>query len=395
VLFVNHVSDMSGAELSLLELVEKLDRGRFLPIVACPEGVLAERLRELHVPHVSLRLRRITRSRALNTLLRDLLHVTMSALRLAGIIKRLRIDLVHANSTTACMSAGPAAKLTGVALVWHVRDLVELGRTGRLLYRLADAVACISEAVERRVARVADDLDKLWTVTNGIDVARLRSRARPETRSPMPQAPQSGASLPAREAVRREFNIAEDAPVMSQVSQFTPWKGHSLLLEALVRVKAEFPAVRLLLVGRAMTGKDASYLDRLRLMVGRLGLSEVVSFTGWREDVASIIDASDLVVVPSREEPFGRAALEAMALGKPVIGLSAGALPEIVSHRQTGILIDRSDPGLMADAILKLLRSPDMRRHMGQNAADEAERFDITRTVNQVQNLYADLLEDR
>ena len=142
-----------------------------------------------------------------------------------------------------------------------------------------------------------------------------------------------------------------------------------------------------------MTPKDADYLTRLRDEVRDAGLAGTVTFTGRRDDVPSIIADSDVVTLPSRAEPCGRAALEALALGKPVVGTNAGGLPELVSHRQTGLLVEYGDVDALAAAFLTLLGSPDIRKHMGENAAGEAERFDIARTVSQIQNLYDDLLE--
>jgi len=375
VLFVNHVAKVSGAELSLLGLLERMDRTRFLPLVASPDGPLVRRLRKLDVECVPVRMHPIRRTADLARSLYSLVRVGSSALHLAQIIRKHRVKLVHANSTTAHLHAGPAAKLTGVPVIWHVRDLVELGRIGRVLFRLADAVACVSEAVEAAVRpRYGGDLDKLWTITNGIDLAGFRSAARPGS-------------------VRRELGIAHDAPVVSQISQITPWKGHEFLLGALPRVMSQVPGLRVLLTGEPMTAEDSRYLRRLRLRVKEAGLAGVVTFTGWRDDVASVIADSDLVVMPSRAEPFGRAALEALALGKPVVGTRAGGLPEVVRHRQTGLLVDYGDTRALADALVKLLSSPEIRLFMGRSAADDAERFDITRTVNQVQNLYDDLLE--
>jgi len=374
VLFVNHVAGVSGAELSLLGLLASLDRARFVPLVASPGGPLVRRLKALGVPHVLVPMRPIRRARDLADPLSALLRVGSSALRFSRLIRRRRIDLVHANSTTAHLYVAVAARLAHVPVLWHVRDLVELGSIGRLLFRLADAVVCVSEAVERDVARCADDLDKLCTVYSGIDLAVFRAAARPGS-------------------VRRELRIPPSVPVLSHIAQITPWKGHEFLLAALPRVLDKFPALRVLLVGRPMSPDDARFLRVLRRRVDEAGLARAVVFTGWRRDVPSVIADSDLIVMPSRAEPFGRAALEALALGKPVVASRSGGLPELVRHRETGLLVDYGDARALADALLLLLSSPDLRRRLGLAAAADAERFDISRTVLQVQNLYDRLLQ--
>ncbi|HUV38160.1 MAG TPA: hypothetical protein VMY39_01030, partial [Planctomycetota bacterium] len=122
VLFVNHTGRVSGAELSLLGLVAKLDRKRFTPMVACPRAArltgspltgspssgrdLAARLRTLGVPHLPLRIRRVVRTRSLAASVLDLVNLAAASLALAALVVKHRIDLVHANSTAAHLAAG-------------------------------------------------------------------------------------------------------------------------------------------------------------------------------------------------------------------------------------------------------------------------------------------------
>jgi glycosyltransferase involved in cell wall biosynthesis len=373
VLFVNHSARISGAELSLLELLARLDRSRFEPTLACPAGPLADRARDIGVPVVPVDLRRIRRGRSLAGKASDLLDLGASGLRLARIIGDRHADIVHANSTTALLSAGPAARLTGIPVIWHVRDLVELGRAGKLLFGVADAVVCISQAVERHVSRCADGSGKLRTVPNGIDLAAFRASARPGT-------------------VRNELGIPAGGRVVTTVGQLTPWKGHDFLLNSLVKVREKFPDLHVLLVGEAMTPDDEAHAEHLRSRVGELGLAKAVIFTGWRDDAASVLADSDVVAVPSREEPFGRSALEAMALGRAAVGTRAGGLPELITDGETGLLVDFGDEAALSNAIIKLLGSPRLRRTLGEKAAQDAERFDVARTAIGIQSLYDELL---
>lgn len=379
ILFVNHSDRVSGAEMSLLELLARLDRSRFVPLLACPvspSGELAERARGLGVAHVPVRLRRIRRYRDVGSLASDLVDVGLSNLHLSRIITREHADIVHANSTTGFLCAGLAARLANVPAIWHVRDLVDLGLVGRTLSRLADRVIAISEAVRRHMLRYADDPGKLRVVRNGIDVAAVRASARPGT-------------------IRREFGIPPDAPVIVQVAQLTPWKGHDFLLSAVARMKDKFPGLRVLFAGRAMTPADERHAERLRARAGELGLDRVVVFAGWRDNAASFLADADVAAMPSREEPFGRAAVEAMALGKPVVATRAGGLPEIVSDGETGLLVEYGDTVGLANALSKLLRQPRLRGAMGEKAARAAETFEVSRTVAGVEELYDEILAKR
>lgn len=368
VLFVNHVAEVSGAELSLLGLLSKIDRGRFEPIVACPAGPLAERVARLGVRHVPVRLGRIRRAH----LARSLLRVASQSLRLKNLLRREGVALVHANSTTAFVYAASASRSARVPAIWHVRDLVELGRAGPVLFRRADAVVCISEAVRSFMSRCADDPAKLRTIHSGIDVSAFRASARPG-------------------AARKEFGIDENTPLVAMIAQITPWKGHEFLLDSLPRVIERFPSLRVLIVGEPLTAEDARWRDRLVKTAAAPGLRGAVTFTGRRDDVASIISDCDLVAIPSHDEPFGRVAVEALALGRPVVGTHGGGLPEIVRDGVTGLLVDHGDVQAFSDAILRLMSDPALRRKMGDAGVFDAGRFDLARTVEQVETLYDEI----
>ena len=376
VLFVDHSAKVSGAEKSLLDLLARLDRSRYEPLVACPEGPFAEALRASGVAHEPVRLRRIRRTRALPAIAAGLADVGFSTLSLSRIIAEHQIDIVHANTTTAFLSAGPAAALRRVGAVWHVRDLVDLGRAARGLLALADRVICISRAVERSVRGFAGNSEKVRLVMNGIDRAALRDSARPDR-------------------VRLSLGIAPEAPLVTLVGQITPWKGHEFLLDALPGALARFPDLRVLFVGEAMSADDEAHLERLRARVRKLGLERTVLFAGWRDDVASCLVDSTVVVLPSREEPFGRAAVEAMTLGKPVVGTRAGGLTEIITEGETGLLVRYGDAEGLAKAIVDLLGSPDLRAEMGRRAASASARFDSARTAEGVQGVWDEVLAKR
>ena len=384
ILYVNGTGEMSGAEVSLLTLIANLDRERFQPLVALPwHGRFSSRLTDEDIPVVTMEVKSLT--------LADLgpFGVVRNAARALPFIRALRrflhqsdIALIHVNSYRIGIPCGLAARLAQVPVVWHVRDIAttRLKRWGVDLSArlLADQVVAISQAV---AARLAESSSKVVTIYNGIDTSPF-SEAR--------GGPQ----------VREELGIAPGTLVIGNVGQLVPWKGQDLLIEAIAEVSRVLNDLRLLLVGYevptvwALPEGYRRYPARLRDLVQDLDLDGTVTFTGFRDDIASVMDAFDLYVHTAvRPEPFGRVLVEAMATGIPVVAPRAGGVPEIVDHGRTGLLFPQGDKHALRDAMVTLATDRAKRQAMGREAARVAqERFTVQAYVEQVETLYAELL---
>jgi glycosyltransferase involved in cell wall biosynthesis len=193
--------------------------------------------------------------------------------------------------------------------------------------------------------------------------------------------------------VRREFAMTAEAPLLLTASRLFRAKGQHLILEALPAVKARFPDVKLLIVGRDDTraGGGASYSAELTAMVSELGLGDNVVLTGWRSDLNALMAACDVFVMPSFEEPFGMVYVEAMALRRPVIALDNGGAREIVDDG-SGVLVPPGDVASLAEGIVRLLGDPDLRRRMGEHGRRRViDEFSSVRMANDMAALYARL----
>jgi glycosyltransferase involved in cell wall biosynthesis len=361
---VSHTSDFSGAEVALLRLIGALGP-TVRCAVACPaEGPLADALHARAIEHfpiagtgVSFRLDPVATARGLGELARSTLEV-------ARLARRWRADVVHANGVRAGLLTVPVGRLGGPPVVVQVHDHLPpgfLGRSVREVLARASAVLAVSHAtranfdtgLRRRVAE---------TVYISIDAERF-AHAR------------NGA------ATRAALGLPPAAPVLGEVAQITPWKGQLEAIETLSHVRAELPDAQLLLVGHvAFSGPrvrydNHAYLARLHERVTALDLQDAVHFLGRRDDVPAILAALDLLLLPSWNEPFGTAALEAMAAGTvPIVGRDGGAA-EYVEDGVSGRVLPPRDVAAWADAALELLRD-DARRHaMGERARRVAARF--------------------
>jgi glycosyltransferase involved in cell wall biosynthesis len=239
--------------------------------------------------------------------------------------------------------------------------------------RRADAIVCISQAVADVVRPLAPDPSQVRVIHNGIDADAFAAAAR-------------GGSI------RTEFRWPPSAFVAAMIAQFVPWKRHHDFLDALARAVRSAPGLRGIVAGDDLFGDHPDLGRQLREAAYDLGLSDRVVFTGRRSDVPDLIAASNVVVIASEAEPFGRVALEAMAFGKPVVGTSAGGLPEVVGHEETGLLVPPRRPDAIAEALLRLVQDPALAERLGRcGHARVRERFALAEAVRRTEALYDEI----
>ena len=378
ILYVNHTAEVSGAERSLLELIEGLP-GFVEPLLATPDGRLTEeaRLRGIATTRISgtagsLRLHPARTPRALAEISRAAGEVRLAA-------RRHRAVLIHANS----IRAGVALGLThsSAATVVHVRDCLPPGRvsatTMRLIASTATIVVANSEYTADSVRRLAPSAE-LEVVHNPVDLERWD--------------PKRIDRVHARARLRE---VRPRALLLGVVAQLTPWKGQDTAIAALDLLRRQGIDAHLLLIGSAKflspsTRYDnEAYVAELRERIAAAKLEDRVSWLGERDDVPELVSALDVLLLPSWEEPFGRALIEAMALRVPVVATSVGGPPEILSDGVEGFLVAPRDPEAWAEAIRRFAESPTLGREMGQAGQLRVEQaFGLGRHVNSMLDVY-------
>jgi glycosyltransferase involved in cell wall biosynthesis len=196
--------------------------------------------------------------------------------------------------------------------------------------------------------------------------------------------------------VRGEFGWTSQECVVGVVGRLDWWKGHGYFLEALAQVARQVPQVRGLIIGEPeMTPRNWEYYQKLKAQTQSLGLEDRVIFTGFRDDVARLMSALDVVVLSSSApEPFGRIVIEGMAAGKPVVATAAGGVPDIIDDGVNGLLVPLCDSTAMAGAILTLLTDGELARRVAEAGLRRVrERFTIPHHVAAVTGVYDALLD--
>jgi glycosyltransferase involved in cell wall biosynthesis len=195
--------------------------------------------------------------------------------------------------------------------------------------------------------------------------------------------------------VRAELAVSPDAVVLTCVANYREAKGHHVLIDAVARLVAVHPEVRLWLVGGDTEPADTlSEYSRASIEdhVERAGLGQHVDFLGIRQDIPAILADSDVFVLSSLWEGMPGSILEAMAARLPVVASRVGGIPEVVVESETGYLVPPNDPVSLADALRVLVEDRARRTAMGQNAFDRVSRsFSIDEKVRELQAVYLSL----
>ena len=299
------------------------------------------------------------------------------ARRVRALVRREAIDVVHVHHShdhwLGAASRGPAA----LVRTFHNQRAVRLGRVARALYRRADAVIAVSRQIEERARLAGIAPERIHRVSGVVDLARFMEDADPA-------------------AVRAELGIdagsAAPGPIIGSVARLAHNRGHELLIRGFQRLLGRYPSARLLLVGKGEAR------PRLEAMVHELGLERAIIFTGYRDgDLPAVLRTLDtFVLVGAGSDESCRAALEAMAAGRPVVARRIGALPDTVAHGETGLLLDDERPEAVESALAALAGDPARARRMGEAGRRRAlEEFSPARHAAQVEAVYREAVARR
>ncbi len=303
--------------------------------------------------------------------------------KIAGILHRGGYQVVH----THLLKADCYGTLAGVLAGTPVRIASKHNDERALLNPVVAIVHGLISRLNHRVTVLSDYVGQYVASVGRVDERRL-------TRVYY-GLPPTAPSAKTRESLRAELGIPGDAPLAASVGRLTEQKGLIYLLEAMALVRQRLPEARLLVVGDSQDGRD-EYKRQILELRNHLGLSEAVIFTGVRDDVPDIMAAADLFVMASLWEGFGLVFLEAMAAGKPVVATRVSAVPEVVEDGRTGLLVPPKDPKALADAMSTMLTDVERARQMGEAGLIRLrERFTEDRMVNEVEQIYIDLLSQR
>jgi len=371
VLFLASTHSQGGIERHSVELAAAL-RARGIPLqFACPPGSPLDLwCRARGIPTLPLKVRNSSDVGA--------------AWNLARLIRSEAVDIVHAHSRRDYVVAVLGVRLArGARLILHAHMVRPLGDPPRLAGRFfawgTDSVVAVSEAVRARLEH-DHDLPPAFVhlIYNGVNLDDFA-------------APGSLGALAQRRQARHEWGVPNDALVLGMIGRIDA-KGQGDLLAVAPALAHLHPTLRLVLIGsEGQPGEQA----RLMAQAEAAGLTDRLRFTGPREDVPALLPALDVLVHLPRDESFGLALAEAMAVGLPTVATNIGGCREVVRDGVTGLLVPPGDAPPLTEALKWLLDPAEgaaRRAALGEAGRRiVAENFSRERQIDQLQALYHEL----
>src|SRR3989344_9134034 len=366
ILYIVTLSDRGGAQRYVVDLATNLPKDQYEVVVAAggngplfgqlsAQGIVVSQLKNL--------------ARQINPI-KDI----AAYLELKKLIKSVKPDVVHLNSSKAGVVGSIAAAHAGVQkIIYAVHGFAfneSVSAWKKWLYRLA----------ERRSARYKHALifisafDRLTSASLGLSsrqqLVTIHNGVNPPALLPQPQA-------------RQALGLPVDKIIIGSIANFYPTKGLATLVRAVGIISQRQPMLHLALIG------DGIERPALEAEIKRLGLADRVALCGQRPQPGQYLGAFDIYVCSSVKEGFPFSILEAMAAGLPIVSTNVGGILEMITNSATGVLVEPKDPQAMADAITSLLSDQIQVDRLGRQAQQAVrEKFSLERMIKETTKVY-------
>ncbi len=364
ILQVCSAESLGGGERHVIDLTRAMiERGHELHLAVRRDSPLIEALANYPIHWYELGLRN-----ALDVI---------SAQAVANVILKHRIEILHAHIARDYTYCGIAARIAsrvgppvGFFITRHHFNTIKSNPVYAWAIGEARAMIAVSESVrESLIESFPHFADRIVTIPNWIDA--------------------DGAGSLSREEARARFGITKRLAV-GIVGQITQLKRQDLFIKAAAHLIKDryWNDAEFLIVGEPGQG-DEAYVEQLRLMAQNLRVAEHVRFTGFVEDLPTMLTAFDIIAAPSDNEAFSLALVEAMASGCAVVATRVGGMAEIVEDGITGLLIERDNAWSLIAALSRLLTDKRLREKIGSvGRASVIERFDRRSVIDRIERLY-------
>jgi glycosyltransferase involved in cell wall biosynthesis len=360
ILQIGSSSGLGGGEVVMFNIIRGL-KNEFQFFIAAPQGEFLTKYKE-----INLQIYPIWQQGLLK-----------NVVKLRKIILKEKPEIIHFHGTRAAFWGRLAViglknkprviyTLHGLHIIRKPFYLkLPLVLIERLLNRWTDILVCVSEADKNLVLKYKIiSLKKIRLIKNGIDLGKFQVEQQEIQRT------------------RKELGL-ENKFILSSIGRLHPQKDFSTILKALKIIVSQIQNTKLLIIG------DGPLRQELEEETKQLGVNEYVKFLGWREDVPVLTNLSDVMILSSNWEAFGLVCLEAGACKKPIVASDIEGVNEAVKDGETGLLFKKGDEEDLAQKIMKLYNSEELRKEMGENAYNFVkEDYSKNRMVEEYKTLY-------
>jgi lipopolysaccharide heptosyltransferase II len=348
--------NVGGVETGTLDLARHLVRLNHKAVVVSAGGELVQELEAAGAIHYTLPVNK-----------KSGFAIYKLIPRLAEIITREQIDIVHARSRVPAWIAYFACRRTRAVFITTCHGYYDLHPFSRVM-GWSKRVIVLSQVIARRMI---DDfgvpLEKIRLVPRSVDMEKFKFLSPEKKRG-------------------REFNVGV-------IARLSPLKGHAYFIKAMARVSRSIPRLKIWIVGDAPRRRQA-YKEEIQVLVKRLGLWHCTEFLGTQRDIPQIMSQLDLLVLPTTtHEAFGRVVIEAQASGVPVVATQVGGVIDIIDDKETGLLVPPADPNSMSAAILEVYKDTALVQRLAENAYKKVQsHYTLDLMVKNTLDVYKDAL---
>ncbi|MBI4707423.1 MAG: lipopolysaccharide heptosyltransferase II [Candidatus Omnitrophica bacterium] len=348
--------NVGGVETGTLDLAKYLVRSGHKAVVVSAGGGLVKELEAAGALHYCLPVEK----KSVFTMLRVIP-------KLVEIIKKEKIDIVHARSRMPAWIAYFACRRTGTVFITTCH-----GYYSKHLFSFPMAWGKRVIALSNVIARhMIDDFglahERIRIISRSVDLEKFKF-------------------LNPRAKRKDVFNVGI-------IGRITPLKGHLYFIKAMAKLARNVANLKIWIVGDAPQSKEA-YKEQLQVLVRRLGLWNNTVFLGYQKDVPEILSNLDvLVLATTTHEAFGRVIIEAQASGVPVVATKVGGVIDIIDDQKNGLLVPPADPAGMADAVEKIFKDPVFAESLAKNAYNKVqEKYNVDLMLKNTLEVYQDAL---
>ena len=398
ILYVENGIGYGGAIICLRHLVRNLDRQRYIPMVVTGRTgphykEIAQEAEWKHIPdrHIDIvgAHRNIDPATwpdkipglrfIINQILAradDTANFLPFFVLLLWTAKSFKADLIHANNEPLCNRAALlVGKILNLPTVCHVRGDQKGSRLMEWAYSLPDRLISVSHWVAKSVReKLQIPEEQIDVIYDGIELEKLDIEA-------------DGS------AFRKDHDITANDFAVGLIGLLIPWKGQEMFLDAAKLLREKIPHLKMLIIG-GTPDECQAYEAALRQRVIDEQLDDIVVFTGHVAKMEPVYKGLDVIVSASTSpEPLGTVVIEALAMGRPLIGPNHGGAAEMMEHEKTGLLFTPKDAASLAEQIERYYKDNELRKTLGKNARQHAlKTFAVETHAEKVQAVYDKLL---
>ncbi|MEM0562178.1 glycosyltransferase family 4 protein [Leuconostoc mesenteroides subsp. mesenteroides] len=382
ILYLHAGAEMYGADKILLEIVTRLDKSKFEPLVILPtHGMLEDEMIRNGI-NVHILNYPILRRKFFTPLgcIKYLFKYIKYGHKLSRFVKSHNIDLVHVN-TSAVLEGIYLKTFLRIPILWHIHEIILRPKivykvTSWLIGRYADKIVTVSKATENRLLQSNSvSKDKIETIYNGIDASRVQFEN--------------------KYLLKEKLGIPADNIIIGMVGRINSWKGQSNFIDAVSKVIEKNNNVHAVLVGGVFEGEEWR-IENIDKLIQKTKVPEKIHRIGFNSEIGQVYAAMDIFVMPStRPDPFPTVVLEAMANSLPVIAFNHGGVVEMLPEKSfKDTLVKVGDNEKLAEKINVLVNDKAKRLSIGEKAKNrQSEKFDERKFVEYFQSKYNEVLE--